>query len=160
MVDLAVPRDVAPEVAGLDWVTVYDVDDIQRVVAGNEAARAIEARKAGALIQQEVADFLRDRAVRAGMAMLARLRQRADRIARTEVEKTLASVGVGLSHKQRQSLEAMARAIVNKLLHEPTLCLRAEALSEEGRFLTEAITRLFKLKEAQEGAEAATAPAS
>ncbi len=150
MVDLAVPRDVAPDVAGLDWVTVYDVDDIQRVVAGNEAARADEARKAAALIQHEVTDFLRNRAMRDGLPVLARLRQRAEEIARAEVERTLAAVGEGLNRKQRQSIEAMARAIVNKLLHEPTLCLRSEAFTAEGQLLSAAVTRLFKLTEVEQ----------
>ncbi|HSP80722.1 MAG TPA: glutamyl-tRNA reductase, partial [Myxococcaceae bacterium] len=74
MVDLAVPRDISPEVAELVWVHAYDVDDIQKFVSDNAAARAEEAQKAGVLVAQEVARFVRQRAVREGVPVLARLR--------------------------------------------------------------------------------------
>jgi glutamyl-tRNA reductase len=147
MVDLAVPRDIAPDVAELDWVKVYDVDDIQRSVTENEAARAQAARKAGALVLQEVSRFMRDRAVRDGVPVLARLRQRAEQIAYAEVERTLAMVGKDLTDKQRKSIEAMGRAIINKLLHEPTACLRTSAHGDEGQELARTAARLFGLRE-------------
>ena len=56
--------------------------------------------------------------------MLARLRSRAEEIARAEVERTLAALGDSLTDKQRKSIEAMGRAIVNKLLHEPTVRMK------------------------------------
>jgi glutamyl-tRNA reductase len=147
MVDLAVPRDIAPDVAELHWVTAYDVDDIQKFVAENEAARAEEAQKAGVLVIQEVSRFVRDRAVRDGVPVLARLRQRAEQIAKAEVERTLAAVGEGLTEKQRKSIEAMGRAIVNKLLHEPTAKLRAVGPEHEGNRLAGAAAELFGLAE-------------
>jgi glutamyl-tRNA reductase len=148
MVDLAVPRDIAPDVTELEWVTAYDVDDIQKFVAENEAARAEEAQKAGVLVIQEVSRFMRDRAVRDGVPVLARLRQRAEQIAKAEVEKTLAAVGEGLTEKQRKSIEAMGRAIVNKLLHEPTARLRAVGSEkEESNRLAGAAAELFGLGE-------------
>jgi glutamyl-tRNA reductase len=145
MVDLAVPRDIAPEVGQLDWVHAYDVDDIQKFVADNAAARAEEAQKAGTLVAQEVARFVKERAVRNGVPVLALLRQRAEGIARAEVEKTLAAMGDGLTEKQRKSIEAMGRAIVNKLLHEPTSRLRAVSTTGEGNQLAGAAAELFGL---------------
>jgi glutamyl-tRNA reductase len=160
MVDLAVPRDIAPDVAELDWVHAYDVDDIQKFVAENEAARAEEAQKAGVLVIQEVSRFMRERALREGMPVLARLRQRAEQIARAEVEKTLSAMGDGLNDKQRKSIEAMGRAIVNKLLHEPTARLRAVGPEHEGNRLAGAAAELFGLEdEAAARAEAQAAPA-
>jgi glutamyl-tRNA reductase len=153
MVDLAVPRDIAPEVGELDWVHAYDVDDIQKFVAENAAARAEEAQKAGVLVAQEVARFVRERAVRNGVPVLAQLRQRAESIARTEVERTLSSLGDGLTDKQRKSIEAMGRAIVNKLLHEPTARLRAVGPEHEGNRLAGAAAELFGLDEAPARAE-------
>jgi glutamyl-tRNA reductase len=147
MVDLSVPRNIAPDVGELDWVTAYDVDDIQRSVKENAAARAKEARKAGALVHQEVTRFMRDRAVRDGVPVLAKLRQRAEQIAQAEVERTLALVGKDLTDKQRKSIEAMGRAIINKLLHEPTACLRTSAQAEEGPELAYTAARLFGLTE-------------
>ncbi|ADO71180.1 glutamyl-tRNA reductase [Stigmatella aurantiaca] len=158
MVDLAVPRDIAPDVAELNWVNAYDVDDIQKFVSENEAARAEEAQKAGVLVIEEVSRFMRERAVREGVPVLARLRQRAEQIARAEVEKTLGAMGEGLSDKQRKSIEAMGRAIVNKLLHEPTARLRAVGPEHEGNRLAGAAAELFGLEDeaaSRAGAEAA-----
>jgi len=164
MVDLAVPRDIAPDVSQLDWVTAYDVDDIQKFVAENAAARVEEAQKAGVLVIQEVSRFMRDRAVREGVPVLARLRQRAEQIAKAEVEKTLAAVGEGLTDKQRKSIEAMGRAIVNKLLHEPTAKLRAVGPEkEESNRLAGAAAELFGLIDEPAPAHAAepeSAPAA
>jgi len=157
MVDLAVPRDIAPDVGELDWVHAYDLDDIQKFVADNAAARAEEAQKAGVLVAQEVARFVRERAVRQGVPVLAQLRQRGEAIARAEVERTLASLGGGLDDKQRKSIEAMARAIVNKLLHEPTAKLRAVGPEHEGNRLAGAAAELFGLEESA-GAPAKTGP--
>ncbi len=145
MMDLAVPHDIAPEVGELAGVRIRDVDDLQRFVAGNEAARAEAARKADVLVAEEVARFVRDRAVRDGVPVLARLRQRADAIARAEVERTLATLGEGLSDKQRKSVEAMARAIINKLLHEPTARLRASGAEHEDAQLARTAAELFGL---------------
>jgi glutamyl-tRNA reductase len=154
MVDLAVPRDIAPEVGTLEWVHVYDVDDIQKFVSDNAAARAEEAQKAGVLVAQEVARFARDRAVRHGVPVLALLRQRAESIARAEVERTLSALGDGLTERQRKSIEAMGRAIVNKLLHEPTARLRMAGPHEEGNRLAGAAAELFGLEgEARSKAE-------
>ncbi len=155
MVDLAVPRDIDPAVGTLDWVHAYDVDDIQKFVADNAAARAEEAQKAGVLVAQEVARFVKERALREGTPVLARLRQRAEAIARTEVERTLGALGDGLNDKQRKSIEAMGRAIVNKLLHEPTARLRAVGPEGEGNRLAGAAAELFGLLEDEVGAAAA-----
>ncbi|WP_084609853.1 glutamyl-tRNA reductase [Archangium violaceum] len=145
MVDLAVPRDIAPEVGSMKRVRVLDVDDIQRFVLENAAARAEEARKAEALVSEEVARFMRERAVRDGVPVLSRLRQHADTIARAEAERTLSSLGDSLSEKQRKSVEAMARAIINKLLHEPTARLRAVGTAQEDVLLARVTAELFGL---------------
>jgi len=144
-VDLAVPRDIAPEVGALERLRVHDVDAIQRFVAENVAARAEEARKAEALVAEEVERLMRERSVREGVPVLARLRQRAEAIARAEVERTLASLGEELSDKQRKSVEAMARAIVNKLLHEPTAQLRSVGTAHEDAQLARSAAVLFGL---------------
>ena len=144
MVDLAVPRAVEPTVAQLSNVYSYDVDDIQRVVAENAAARAAEAAKAEVIVTEEVARFLRARAVREGVPVLAQLRQRAEQIVRSEVEKTLTHMGDELSDKQKKSIEAMAHAIVNKLLHQPTAKLRALS-TEDDKALAGAAAELFGL---------------
>ncbi len=148
MVDLAVPRDIAPDVSELGWVSTHDVDDLQRFVARNAAAREEAAREAAVLVRAEVERFAREQAARDAAPTLVRLRRQAGRIARTEVERTLAALGPDLTERQRQSVEALAHAIVNKLLHAPTACLREEAREAEGQALSDATARLFGLGEA------------
>jgi glutamyl-tRNA reductase len=151
LVDLAVPRDVAPEVSELPGVYAYDVDDIQKVVAENAAARAAEAARAEVIVAEEVSRFVRARAARDGVPVLARLRQQAERIARAEAERTLGHLGEALDEKQKKSIEAMAMAIVNKLLHQPTAKLRALAEEEEGDMrLAGAAAELFGLEAGEE----------
>jgi len=154
MVDLAVPRDIAPEVNSLDGVYAYDVDDIDKVIAEGSAARSAEASKAEVIIAEEVARYARARSVREGVPVLAQLRQRAEQIARAEVAKTLGALGEALTDKQRKSVEAMAQAIVNKLLHEPTARLRAVPQDGVNR-LAGAAAELFGL----EAGEAVSPPA-
>ncbi len=145
MVDLAVPRDIAPDLSELDGVYAYDVDDIQRVVADNSAARAAEAAKAETIIAEEIARFVRSRSIRDGMPVLAQLRARADQIAKAEAERTLANLGGDLSEKQRRTVQAMAQAIINKLLHEPTARLRQLGPEEDASRLADAAAQLFGL---------------
>ena len=145
MVDLAVPRDIAPDLSELDGVYAYDVDDIQRVVADNSAARAAQAAKAETIIAEEIARFVRSRSIRDGMPVLAQLRARADQIAKAEAERTLANLGGDLSEKQRRTVQAMAQAIINKLLHEPTARLRELRPDEDANRLADAAAQLFGL---------------
>jgi len=146
MVDLAVPRDIAPDLSELEGVYAYDVDDIQRVIADNSATRAVEAAKAETIIAEEIARFVRSRSIRDGVPVLALLRARAEQIAKAEAERTLANLGADLSEKQRRSVQAMATAIVNKLLHEPTSRLRELGADQSANRLADAAAELFGLE--------------
>jgi glutamyl-tRNA reductase len=146
MVDLSVPRDIAPEVHQLDGVYAYNVDDIQKVVSDSTATRGAETTKAEAIIAEEIAQFVRARSVRDAVPVLAQLRARAEDIARAEVQKTLSNFGNTLTEKQRRSIESMATAIVNKLLHQPTAKLRASVPDEGGNRLAGAAAELFGLE--------------
>ena len=149
LVDLAVPRDVDPAVHGISNVFAYNVDDLEQVVAQNLASRSSEAARAEVLVAEEVARFIRAKTARDAVPILGQLRRHADAIAATEVEKTLAVLGDGLTSKQRQSVEAMSRAIVNKLLHAPTARLRSagETGPEEAARVAAAAAELFGFTE-------------
>jgi glutamyl-tRNA reductase len=128
-IDVAVPRNVDPALAGLPNVYAYDIDDLQKVVSQTHAARAEEAIRAEAIVEAEVMAFALERETRAALPVLAELRRRAEQIARAEAERTLSHVGGKLDEKGRRSVEAMAQAIVNKLLHGPTARLKEAAAS-------------------------------
>ncbi len=127
LIDLSVPRNVDPACAELDDVYAYDVDDLEKVVASTREARREEAARAEALVEVEVQAFARERNARAALPVLGKLRKHAEEIARAEAEKTLAHLA--LDEKGRRSVEAMAQAIVNKLLHGPTAKLKQAASS-------------------------------
>ena len=145
-IDLAVPRNVDPACAAQDNVYAYDIDDLQRVVSQTHAARAEEAIRAEAIVEAEVMAFAQEREARAALPVLAELRRRAEQIARAEAERTLAHVGGKLDEKGRKSVEAMAQAIVNKLLHGPTARLK-EAAAAGDSDLPGAAAELFGMGE-------------
>ncbi len=169
LIDLAVPRNVDPAAAALGDVFAYDVDDMERVVEATHEARRGEALRAEAIVEAEVMAFAKERETRAALPVLAQLRRRAETIARAEAERTLTQVGEKLDEKGRRSVEAMAQAIVNKLLHGPTSRLKEAAASGDGA-LAGAAAELFGIDsetsaaaprgEAREGDAAAEADRS
>ena len=147
LIDLAVPRNVDPAAAALSDVYAYDVDDMERVVASTQEARQGEALRAEAIVEAEVLAFAKERETRAALPVLVHLRRRAEAIARAEAERTLSQVGARLDEKGRRSVEAMAQAIVNKLLHGPTARLKEAASSGDGA-LAGAAAELFGIDDA------------
>jgi len=143
LVDLAVPRDVEPEVQTLDGVYAFDVDDIQRVINQNQAARSAAASRAEVLVAEEVARYIRQRTVREQVPVLAQLRARAEQIRRSELERAIANLASPLSPEQARVIEAMTSAIVNKMLHQPTARLRAVQTGDSE--LADAAAELFGL---------------
>ena len=158
VIDLAVPRNVDPACAALSDVFAYDVDDMQKVVDSTHEARKGEALRAEAIIEAEVMAFAREREARAALPVLVQLRRRAEAIARAEAERTLSTVGGKLDDRGRRSVEAMAQAIVNKLLHGPTVRLKESASGGDGA-LAGAVAELFGIEAADPTAQAAPAPA-
>jgi len=160
LIDLAVPRNVDPAAGDLGDVFAYDVDDMEKVVHATHEARKGEALRAEAIVEAEVMAFAKERDTRAALPVLAQLRRRAEAIARAEAERTLSQVGCKLDDKGKKSVEAMAQAIVNKLLHGPTARLKEAASSGDGD-LAGAAAELFGITdEAPAHEERAEAPAA
>ncbi len=145
LIDLSVPRNVDPGCGELADVYSYDVDDMEKVVQQTQEARKGEALRAEAIVEAEVMAFAKEREARAALPVLAQLRRHAEAIARAEAERTLSQVGAKLDEKGRRSVEAMAQAIVNKLLHGPTARLKAAASSGDGA-LAGAAAELFGIE--------------
>ncbi len=141
LIDLSVPRNVDPGCAALPDVYGYDVDDLEKVVSATREARREEAVRADEMVDADVEAFASDRQARAALPVLGKLRKHAELIARGEAERTLAHLG-GLDERGRRSVEAMAQAIVNKLLHAPTTRLKKAAAAGDGE-LPAAAAALF-----------------
>lgn len=158
LIDIAVPRDVEPEVAKLDGVYLFDIDDLERVVAENLKERHKEADAAERIVEAEAAQFLAWLRAQGVVPTIKELRERFGQVARGEVERTLASIGGQLDERGQKSVRAMADAIVNKLLHTPLTTLK-QGDAEEAEALVAATRRLFALPD-EAAAAAAPAPAA
>ncbi len=125
-IDIAVPRDVDPEMNKLDGIFVYDIDDLQQVAATHMEERSRQAVDAEALIAQEVERFhQRQRTVSAAPAIVA-LQRKAEEIRLAEIERIHARLGT-LTPEQLAAVEALTRGLVNKFLHPPMQALKHAA---------------------------------
>ncbi len=125
-IDIAVPRDVDPEMNKLDGIFVYDIDDLQQVAVAHMEERSLQAVDAEKLIAAEVERFhQRQRTVTAAPAIVA-LQKRAEEIRVAEIERLHARLGV-LTPEQMAAVEALTRGMVNKFLHPPMQALKQAA---------------------------------
>jgi glutamyl-tRNA reductase len=125
-IDIAVPRDVDPEMGKLEGIFVYDIDDLQAVAAAHRSERSREATAAEALIETEVERFHQRRlAVNVAPAIVA-LQHQAEEIRQAELKRAQARLG-SLSAEQIAAVEALTRGLVNKFLHPPMQALKQAA---------------------------------
>ncbi len=143
MVDLAVPRDIEPEVGELDDVFLYTVDDLKGIVQGNLDARRSAVEQAEVIIDAQVGQFMHWMQVRQTVPLIRALREQAEDARRYEVERALRLLAKGDDPKQ--VLEALSQGLTNKLMHAPTQAMN-EATGEERRTLAETLARLFRLR--------------
>jgi glutamyl-tRNA reductase len=157
IVDIAVPRDVEKEVGSLSNVYLFDVDDLEQVVAENLKERRREARQAERIIEEELASFESWLRTQDAVPVIKQLRERCAQVALAEAQRTAQLLHME-DGKQREALDAMANAIVNKILHDPTMELKRQAQAADGAFLAHATRRLFRLEVDGAAQEAARAP--
>jgi glutamyl-tRNA reductase len=146
LVDLAVPRDVDPAVHELDGCFLYDVDDLEAVVAESLSGRRRESARAEAIVAEEAERFRAWHASLDVVPAIASLRARAEEIRAGE----LAKVEGRLSHlpeAERRAIESLTAQIVNKLLHLPTVRMKEAAVTADGVLYADAVRHLFGLGE-------------
>ena len=157
IVDIAVPRDIDPAVRDLQTVTLYDMDDLQREAARNLSVQSAEATRARSLVEEEAERFGRWAASLDVVPTIAALRERADAIV-AQVLSENESRWVALGEEDRARVELLARAVVNRLLHEPTLRLKASE-GDESFVHVQALRQLFGIDAAELGGGDAAAGA-
>jgi glutamyl-tRNA reductase len=145
LIDLAVPRALDPDLNALDSVYLYDIDDLEGVIADNRGARAREAVKAESIVEAEVDAFWRWFTNLDVVPTIVALRARIEVIRRRELERTLAALGIS-DVRQQEAIERLTHAIVNKILHAPLTVLRGHHAEPDEAFYIEAARRLFGLE--------------
>jgi glutamyl-tRNA reductase len=123
MIDLAVPRDIDSACAALDGVRLYDIDDLEAVVDRNRSVRAAEARKAEGIVEEEIQHFATWLGSLEVLPTLAALRERGRAIAELVLAEN-AGKWESASERDRERVDALAHAVVARLLHEPTLRMK------------------------------------
>jgi glutamyl-tRNA reductase len=127
LIDMAVPRDVDPEVAGLPGITLIDIDELGRRIGGGLGEHATAVAEASALVSEEVERTLAVLSQRdASTPTIRALLERAEAIRRREVERTLARLPAG-QPDVAERIDKLSRSLVRKLLHAPVTHLRTAA---------------------------------
>jgi glutamyl-tRNA reductase len=143
MVDLAVPRDIEPEVASMDDVYLYTVDDLAEIVQSGMDERQSAVQQAEAIIDAQVGNFLHWMESREVVPLIRTLRDRGEEARRAELDRAMRLLARGDDPKA--VLEALSHGLTNKLLHAPTQALH-EAGGDERAGLAETLSRLYHLR--------------
>jgi glutamyl-tRNA reductase len=144
-IDIAIPRDVEAAVGAIENVYLYNLDDLQQVVAATYGQRGEAIEHARRIVNEHVDRYLSWTRVRELGPMIDRLYQRHHELAREEVERIVNKLP-DISPVQRQHLEELARRIVNKLLHDPVKTLReSDSPHALGQTYLHAMEKLFQL---------------
>jgi glutamyl-tRNA reductase len=143
LVDLAVPRDLDPAINELDGCFLYDVDDLEAVVAETLSGRRGEATRAEQLVAGEADRFREWQAALDVVPTIASLRALAEEIR----DRELLKAGGRLSERERKHIESVTSQIVAKLLHLPTIRMKEAAAAADGVVYADVVKHLFGLEE-------------
>ena len=144
LVDIAVPRDVEPACREIAGVSLHDLDDVQQIAERNASGRGAEARRAEPILAAELDRFERWLASLEVVPTITALRERGDEVVRRVLAENDGR-WESLSEADRERLQAMAKAIASRLLHDPTLKMKRSAGSDEAYLYVSALRELFGL---------------
>jgi glutamyl-tRNA reductase len=141
LIDLAVPRDLEPGIHDLEGCYLYDIDDLEAVVAETLAGRRREAEQAEAIVAAEADRFREWQASLDVVPAIASLRARAEEIRAAELRRAK------LNDSERRAAESVTTAVLNKLLHLPTVRMKEAAAAADGVLYADAVRHLFGLED-------------
>jgi glutamyl-tRNA reductase len=149
LIDIAVPRDLDPALNDLDNVYLYDIDDLKNVVEGNKAEREKEAQRAERIVEDETLKFMQWLEGMGVSPTIVALRQKAEEIRQAEFARTQPQL-YGLAAKELKKIDAMTSAIINKLLHNPMMFLKANSSSADIQQKLDLVRQVFGLDEEEQ----------
>jgi len=145
-IDIAVPRDVDPEMNKLDGIFVYDIDDLQQAVTVHVTDRKKEAERAEEIITSEVERFRARLLTLEVVPTIVSLQDHIETIRQAEIDRVRGRLGP-LSPDQELAIEALTRGIVNKIMHTPISTLKTAARAAEATTVIDVVRRLFNLRD-------------
>jgi glutamyl-tRNA reductase len=151
-IDIAVPRDVDPEMNKLDGIFVYDIDDLQQAVSSNLSDRRKEADRAEEIVNVEVERFQARLHTLEVVPTIVSLQDHLETIRQAEIDRVRGRLGP-LSAGQELAIEALTRGIVKKIMHTPINTLKASARETEATTVIDLVRRLFNLQEKKAAAK-------
>ncbi len=143
LIDIAVPRDVDPAAGKLDGIYLIDIDDLQKLATDHRDARKSEASEAEAIVEQELARFLKAWRGRQLAPTVTAFRAHVLGMAEAEANRLVAA-NPGLGDREKRLLRDAVEGFAKKLLHQPQMALRAD--DTDGMSLVGAVQRLFALE--------------
>ncbi|VEP14685.1 Glutamyl-tRNA reductase [Hyella patelloides LEGE 07179] len=146
LIDISVPRNVAADVSNIEQIQSYNVDDLKAVVAANQETRRKIAQEAEGIIEEEVANYILWLRSLETVPTISCLRSKVEDIRAQELEKALSRLGSEFAEKHQEVIEALTRGIVNKILHEPMVQLKAQQDIEARRRCLQSLQMLFDLE--------------
>jgi glutamyl-tRNA reductase len=145
IIDIAIPRDVEPEVGDEPNVFLYNIDDLQQIVDQNLDRRRAQLPAAESIILEGVEDYWGWYSALAVVPTIRALRDRGERLRQAEADRVLRQLA-HLAPEDRRAVEALTRALTNKILHTPTVRLRHAAGNGRGTGVVDAVRYLFELE--------------
>ena len=146
LIDISVPRNIAADVKQMQQVQAYNVDDLKAVVAANQESRRQMAQEAEGIIEEEVNNYILWWRSLETVPTISCLRTKVEGIREQELEKALSRLGSEFGEKHQDVIEALTRGIVNKILHEPMVQLKAQQDIEARRRCLQSLQMLFNLE--------------
>jgi glutamyl-tRNA reductase len=143
-IDIAVPRDVDPDMNKIDGIFVYDIDDLQQAVSSHVADRKKEAEKAEAIVNGEVTKFHARLQTLDVVPTIVSLQDHLETIRQAEIDRVRGRLG-SMTTDQELAVEALTRGIVNKIMHTPISTLKTAARDPESTTVIDLVRRLFNL---------------
>jgi glutamyl-tRNA reductase len=145
IVDIAVPRDVDPGVADIAGITLLDMDDLKAFAESSMDRRRREVARVRRIISAELERLRTERTAREVAPLVSALRSRGEDIRLSELERFRAKLD-GVDGRTAETIEALTRGIVAKLLHEPTVRVKEAAGTGRGELIADVLTALFDLE--------------
>jgi len=157
LIDIAIPRDVDPGVNEIDSVYLYNIDDLQAVVAENVGERRKEALSGELIVSEETEKFMHWTKTLDAAPTIVALKEKLEHIRATELAR-LNGKFADLDHSQREALESVTRQIINKIAHDPIVFLKKTGSHGKQNVYLDTVQRIFRLNGAAENQDESEEP--